>query len=169
MSQQHIEKGTNMLNRTTASVCLVGAALAASAWGLGAAPNTSGAVTIAQDAAPSASAEATGVAIVWTSADPEVAHRMVLMYAEAAKKNGWFGEVRLVVWGPSQKLVVGDKNIRAALARLAEAGVVVEACLACADQFGIADDLREAGLEVRYMGQPLTQWLKADDWEVMTY
>lgn len=110
-----------------------------------------------------------GVAIVWTSGDPDVAHRMVLMYAGAAKRNEWFQEVRLVVWGPSQRLVVGDKDIRAALERLSASGVIVEACLACADQYGIADDLREAGLVVKYMGQPLTEWLKSDDWAVMTY
>lgn len=110
-----------------------------------------------------------GVAIVWTSGDPEVAHRMTLMYAGAAKRNGWFDEVRLVVWGPSQKLVVGDKDIRASIDRLRESGVMVEACLACADMYGIADDLRDAGLEVRYMGQPLTEWLKSDGWAVMNY
>jgi len=110
-----------------------------------------------------------GVAIVWTSGDPDVAHRMVLMYAGAAKRNGWFEEVRLVIWGPSQRLVVGDKDIRASIDRLRESGVVVEACLACADLYGIADDLRDAGLEVRYMGQPLTEWLKSDGWAVMTY
>ena len=110
-----------------------------------------------------------GVAIVWTSGDPDVAHRMVLMYAGAAKRNEWFSEVRLVIWGPSQRLVVGDKDIRASIQRLQESGVVVEACLACADMYGIADDLREAGLEVRYMGQPLTRMLRSDEWAVMTY
>jgi len=110
-----------------------------------------------------------GVAIVWTSGDPDVAHRMVLMYAGAAKRNKWFSEVRLVIWGPSQRLVVGDKDILASIKRLQESGVVVEACLACADMYGIADDLREAGLEVKYMGQPLTQWLQSDSWAVMTY
>lgn len=149
----------------------LGVCAAAAGWAIGTGqPATeAGANTSAIQPAIEALAVTSGVAIVWTSGDPDVAHRMVLMYAEAAKKNGWFGEVRLVVWGPSQKLVVGDKNIRAAIARLKDAGVVVEACLACADQYGIADNLREAGLEVRYMGQPLTQWLKANDWEVMTF
>lgn len=109
------------------------------------------------------------VVIVWTSADAEVAHRMALMYTGAAQKNGWFDEVRLVVWGPSQKLVVADKDIRAKVEELRANGVIVEACLACADSYGVADALRETGMEVKYMGRPLTEWLKSDDVAVMTY
>lgn len=112
---------------------------------------------------------ASRLAIVWTSGDPDVAHRMALMYANGAKSRGWFDEVRLVVWGPSQRLLVGDKDIRAYVDRLREAGVVVEACLACADSYGIADDLRSLGLEVKYMGEPLSNFLKDDDWSVLTF
>lgn len=112
----------------------------------------------------------TRLAIVWTSGDPEVAHRMTLMYTNAAKSRGWFDEVRLIVWGPSQRLVVADKDIRAAIERLIEAGVIVEACLACADSYGLADDLRTVeGLDVKYMGEPLTGFLKSAEWVVMTF
>ena len=111
----------------------------------------------------------TRLAIIWTSGDPDVAHRMTLMYANGAKKRGWFDEVRLVIWGPSQKLVVADKDIRAYIDRLREAGVVVQACLACADSYGIADDLRDIGLEVKYMGEPVSNFLKDDQWEVVTF
>ena len=112
--------------------------------------------------------EGDGLTIVWTSGDPDVAHRMVLMYADAAQRQGWFGDVRVIVWGPSQRLVVGDKDIREKLAAMRERGVEVVACLACADSYGIADDLREAGFEVRYMGAPLSEDLKSDR-EVMTF
>lgn len=115
-------------------------------------------------------AEPTRLAIVWTSGDPDVAHRMTLMYAGAAKRNGWFAEVRLVIWGPSQRLVVADKDVRAYIERLIEGGVVVEACLACADSYGIAEDLRAIpGVEVRYMGRPVSEFLKSEEWEVVTF
>lgn len=114
-------------------------------------------------------AQADRLAIVWTSGDPDVAHRMALMYANGAKRQGWFDEVRLVIWGPSQRLVVSDKDIRAYIDRLREAGVIVEACLACADSYGIADDLRGHGLEVKYMGKPLSDFLKDDQWKVLTF
>ena len=49
--------------------------------------------------------------VVWTSADPDVADKVCLMYTHAAKAYGWFAEVTLVVWGPSQRLLVGDPAI----------------------------------------------------------
>jgi hypothetical protein len=44
--------------------------------------------------------------VLWSSGDPEVAEKACLMYTGAAKKYGWFKEVILVVWGPSEKLMV---------------------------------------------------------------
>lgn len=122
------------------------------------------------DASAPTAAEPHRLAIVWTSGDPHVAHRMTLMYANAAKLQGWFEEVRLVVWGPSQRLVVADKDVRAYIERLVEAGVIVEACLACADSYGIADDLRAIpGVEVKYMGEPLSDFLRSSEWSVITF
>ena len=50
--------------------------------------------------------------ILWTSGDREVALKMVFMYTHAAKQAGWFKEVTLIVWGPSQRLLVGDKSLQ---------------------------------------------------------
>ena len=41
-----------------------------------------------------------------------------------------------------------------------EAGVHVEACQACAEEFGVADKIKDLGVDVLYMGEPLTQYLK---------
>jgi hypothetical protein len=121
-------------------------------------------------ASTQADADSNRLAIVWTSGDPDVAHRMTLMYANGAQSRGWFDEVRLVIWGPSQRLVVSDKDIRAYIERLIETGVIVQACLACADSYGIADDLRAiSGVEVKYMGQPLSDFIKDDEWHVITF
>ena len=46
--------------------------------------------------------------IVWTSDDPYLAERMVLMYAHAAKTAGWFKEVTIIIWGPSAKMVSNE-------------------------------------------------------------
>ncbi|MDH3815034.1 MAG: DsrE family protein, partial [Acidobacteriota bacterium] len=75
--------------------------------------------------------------VVWTSADPDVAEKVCLMYAHAAKKYGWFAEIHLVVWGPSQRLLVGDPMIQAKVKAMQEDGVVVEACVACATKLGL--------------------------------
>jgi hypothetical protein len=107
--------------------------------------------------------------VVWTSADPDVAEKVCLMYTHAAKKYGWFAEVHLVVWGPSQRLLVGDPAIQAKVKEMKEDGVVVEACIACATQLGLVDQIRALGYEVKGMGMPLTEALKDADTEVITF
>ena len=47
-------------------------------------------------------------------------------------------------------------------------GVKVQACVACADSYGVSQALRDLGLEVKAMGVPLTGMLK-DDWKMLTF
>ncbi len=112
--------------------------------------------------------EGSRLAVVWTSGDPEVAHRMCLMYAHAARKAGWFDHVLLVVWGPSGRLLVADKDLKAKVKAMMADGVQVQACVACADMYGISEDLRALGIEVKGMGKPLTDMLRSD-WKVITF
>jgi len=107
--------------------------------------------------------------VVWTSADPDVAEKVCLMYAHAAKKYGWFAEIHLVVWGPSQRLLVGDPMIQAKVKAMQEDGVVVEACVACATKLGLVDQIQALGYEVKGMGKPLTEALKDAETEVITF
>lgn len=113
--------------------------------------------------------EPNSLVVVWTSGDPDVAHRVALMYTHAAKTNGWFDEVRLIVWGPSQRILVGDKDLQAKIAKMQEDGVIVEACIACAQSFGIVEELRGLNLPVRGMGEPLTNYLKGPEYSVITF
>ena len=108
------------------------------------------------------------LAVVWTSGDPDVAHRVCLMYTHAAQDNKWFDEVRLIVWGPSQRLLVGDKDLQAKVKAMQDDGVIVEACIACAKSFGLVEDIRALGIEVKSMGNPLTTFLK-QDYKVLTF
>lgn len=108
------------------------------------------------------------LAVVWSSGDPDVAHRVALMYTHAAKRAGWFDEVELIVWGPSARLLAGDKDLQAKIAKMQSDGVVVEACVVCADSYGVSDQLRERGVTVKPMGSPLSQFLK-DGWKVITF
>lgn len=98
--------------------------------------------------------------ILWTSSDKEVALKMVFMYAYNARKQGWWKEVQLIIWGPSAKLTSEDKDIQDYLKRMKNAGVIIVACRACADQYGVSKKLEGLGIEVKYMGQPLTDILK---------
>ncbi len=100
--------------------------------------------------------------ILWTSGDPDVALKMVFMYANAAKQNAWWSQVELIVWGPSAKLTSENVEIQQTLAKLMKTGVLMQACKACADSYGVSEKLEALGIEVKYMGQPLTEILKSN-------
>ncbi len=100
------------------------------------------------------------LAVLWTSGDVEVAEKMCFMYTYYAKKQGWFDEVVLIVWGPSAKLLSENKNLQDYVKKMKEAGVVVEACVACARMYGVDEDLAKMGIDVKGMGTPLTKYLK---------
>jgi hypothetical protein len=125
-------------------------------------------VTAAQSGSPEAT-QPEKLTIVWTSGDPEVAHRMVLMYGHAAQRNEWFDEVRLIIWGPSARLTAADKDIQAKLAEMKRSGVALLACVVCADSYGVSDRLRELEIDVRPMGIPLTDTIKDSGTHLVTF
>ncbi|MBL8817241.1 MAG: DsrE family protein [Planctomyces sp.] len=122
--------------------------------------------TTEADAVP---AERQKLIIVWTSGDPEVAHRMVLMYGHAAMKNKWFDEVRVIIWGPSSRLTAADKEIQSKLMEMKADGVVLQACIVCADSYGVTDGLRGLGIEVKPMGKPLSETIKDSSTHLVTF
>lgn len=107
--------------------------------------------------------------VVWTSADPDVADKVCLMYTHAAKKYGWFAEVHLIIWGPSQRTFVGDPNLQAKVREMQEDGVVVEACVACARKLNLVEAITKLDIEVKGMGVPLTEALKDPSTQVLTF
>jgi hypothetical protein len=99
--------------------------------------------------------------VVWTSGDRDVALNMVFMYTLNAKLRDWWDEIRLIVWGPSSKLLSEDVDLQAEVRKMQDAGVILDACKACADRYGVSEHLERLGITVRYMGVPLTEYLKA--------
>jgi len=108
------------------------------------------------------------LAVVWTSSDPEVAEKVCFMYTQNARLKGWFDEVVLVVWGPSAKLLSENKVLQDRVKQMIADGVKVEACVACANMYGVADQLTTMGIEVKPMGPVLTVYLK-ENWKVLTF
>ena len=147
------------MKRNILTSLILVALISISAWWLNAQPST-----------PNPAQETTNsrLAVLWTTGDPEVAHRACLMYTHAAHKQKWFDEVVLVVWGPSARLLAADKDIQAKVKSMMQDGVKVQACVACADSYGVSGRLKELGIEVKGMGAPLTDMLK-QGWKVLTY
>ena len=99
--------------------------------------------------------------VLWTSDNPYVAERVAFMYTHNAKIAGWFKDVTLIIWGPSAKLITENIKLQEQVRQMQKDGVVVEACIACANAYGVADDLRKLGYDVKGMGKPLTEYLKS--------
>lgn len=111
--------------------------------------------------------DASKLFVLWTSADREVALHMAFMYTLNSKMRGWWGTVRLVVWGPSAQLLSKDEELQYHIKKMLQVGVEVVACKACADTYGVTAQLEALGIEVKYMGQPMTEMLK-EGWKSLT-
>jgi len=98
--------------------------------------------------------------VFWSSGDPEVAEKACLMYASAARKNKWFDEVILIVWGPSEKLLSENQDLKEKVATMQKDGIIVQACVSCSNMYGVTDQLKVCEIDVRRMGIPLTKYLK---------
>jgi hypothetical protein len=98
--------------------------------------------------------------VVWTSGDREAAEHMVFMYTRNAALQGWFENVILVIWGPSARLITEDAELQSLLREILSSGVRIEACLRCAERYGVVKDLEELGVEVKLMGSVLSGYLK---------
>ncbi len=100
--------------------------------------------------------------IVWTSGDVYVAERMVFMYTHAARSKSFFKEVILIIWGPSAKLAAENLKIQRKLKHMQEDGIRIKACITCAKEYGVVEELKEMGFEVKAMGKTLSDYLKSN-------
>ncbi len=100
--------------------------------------------------------------VVWTSGDAEVAKKMVYMYTYNAKKYGWWKDITFIIWGPSSKLLAENTELQDYIKKMKEEGIILEACKACADMYEVSDKLTELGVDVKYMGTALTDYIKSE-------
>ncbi|MBG0791356.1 MAG: DsrE family protein [Desulfovibrionaceae bacterium] len=106
--------------------------------------------------------------VIWSSPDPETAHKLAFMYAHSALKKLWWGRVRLIIWGPSARLAANDEQIRQRLREMMADGVEVWACRACSDGYGLSEPLEALGIDVFHVGQAVTDMLK-EGWTSLNF
>ncbi len=109
-----------------------------------------------------------GLAVLWTCNDPVVARDVCFQYALSAKMDAWFDEVKLIVSGPSLRLLAEDATVQASVAALQKAGVLVVAGEVCAENYGLVDSLQALGVAVETIGPTLTHYLK-NDYKVLQF
>ena len=61
---------------------------------------------------------------------------------------------------PSSNLLSEDVELQEELEKMKKAGIILEACKACADRYEVSEKLEKLGVDVRYMGVPLTEYMK---------
>lgn len=118
-------------------------------------------------AAAQGSAEPDTLAVLWTRGDKAFAEEMAFMYTLNAARFEWWEAVKLIIWGPSAPLLAEDEDLQETVSEMQGEGIEVEACRACAEDFGVAEDLEALDIDVRYMGEPLTEYLKDESTEVL--
>lgn len=101
--------------------------------------------------------------ILWTTDNKDTIFNMLSMYAINSKTQGWWQDVNVIIWGASAKLVGTDTKIQTEVVEMIKQGVKIEACKDCSDNFGVTDTLTKLGINVRYMGKPMTDYIKAGE------
>jgi hypothetical protein len=101
--------------------------------------------------------------ILWTTDNKDTIFNMLSMYAINSISNKWWQKVNLIIWGASAKLVGNDIQVQTEIVEMINQGVTIEACKDCCDNFGVTDKLTKLGINVRYMGKPLTDYIKSGE------
>lgn len=99
--------------------------------------------------------------ILWTDGDVETSLFMVLMYATNSMLHQWWEGVTVVLWGAPARLAAENEDVRQKIRMARHAGVRFEACIACAEQLGVAERLQELGITLRGWGNPLSELLQS--------
>ena len=106
--------------------------------------------------------------IVWTTENEETALNMILMYTLKSNTNKWWKECNLITWGPSNKLLCTNKEVQELVQEIIKQGVKVMACQRCAEKYGLVDQIKEMGIEVKFMGEPFTEYLQDESYRVIS-
>jgi hypothetical protein len=98
--------------------------------------------------------------ILWTTDNKDTFFNMLAMYSMNSKKKNWWDKVNVIIWGASAKLAGNDPQVQAEILEMKNVGVTIEACKECAEINNVTERLEKLGINVRYMGFPLTEYLK---------
>jgi len=83
-----------------------------------------------------------------------------MMYALNALKQGWMNEVRLVFFGPSEKLLLTDKEMQKYLKEYLELKGEAAACKAISDVDNTSEKIGAMGIQVEYVGEMISNLVK---------
>jgi hypothetical protein len=108
------------------------------------------------------------VFVILSSQDPEVLLEVGFTYPYNTAVHGWMEDVKIIFFGPSEKLVIDNTDVQARLKEALDAGIHVMACKGCSERMGITADLEALGIEVLYVGPVISDLLK-EGWASLTF
>ena len=82
-----------------------------------------------------------------------------LMYARNALKNKWLDDVKVVFFGPSEKLAAENDEVKWFIKEI----IKERACFACkaiSEKEGVSEKLEEIGIKVEYVGKIVSDTIK---------
>ncbi|HPJ02286.1 MAG TPA: DsrE family protein [Candidatus Limiplasma sp.] len=101
--------------------------------------------------------------ILWTTGEVETSLHMVLMYATRCMAYHLWDKVVVIIWGSADLLAASNEQVREAIKLAMHEGVAFTACVACARQLGVTEQLEVLGVELTGWGPPLTKLLKNNE------
>jgi hypothetical protein len=106
--------------------------------------------------------------IVWSTAEIEVAKKMVLLYSSVILPRGYWDQAHLMIWGPSAKLLSENEALQEMVSKIKQTGVKLTCCVVCSDEYGVSEKLASLGIDMIHTGEVLTDALQKD-WKVITF
>ncbi|MDD5373229.1 MAG: DsrE family protein [Sulfurimonas sp.] len=106
--------------------------------------------------------------IVWSSADEEVAKKLILLYGSVMLPRGYWDEATIMIWGPSAKLLAENEELQKKVKTVMQTGVKFSVCVVCSDDYGVSEQLSALGVELTHTGEMLTNALQSD-YKVITF
>jgi intracellular sulfur oxidation DsrE/DsrF family protein len=108
------------------------------------------------------------IVVFWTSQDREIAQNMVFHYTRNFQLDSNWKRVRLVIWGPSIRLLALDKELQEHLEELKRIGIELQACESNIHANDFSDDLLRLGFDIVSISDPIAEYRKAN-WAIAIF
>ena len=82
-----------------------------------------------------------------------------LMFARNAIGKAWMDDVKIIFFGPSERLIVTDKQLSDEVIEIANIGETF-ACKAISDREGLSENIEELGVKVEFVGRKISKLVK---------
>jgi hypothetical protein len=101
----------------------------------------------------------TKVLVILSSAEKEKAIAG-LMYAKSAHENRWVDDIRVVLFGPIERILANDEELKELSSTVFKITAHPVACTTFADEPATADALKALGCEVDQVGGIISEYLR---------